>query len=88
MRKFLDAVARGLEKDGLNVKTQVTGSSAVKTIVEVSQANQVDMIMMTSRGRGGLQLLFLGSVADRVVQAADQMVFMMPIPESGPGKKL
>ncbi len=88
MRKFLDAVARGLEKDGLNVKTLVTGSSAVKTIVEVSQANQVDMIMMTSRGRGGLQLLFLGSVADRVVQAADQMVFMMPIPESNSGKKI
>lgn len=87
MRKFLDAVARGLEKDGLNVKTLVTGSSAVKTIVDVGQTNQVDMIMMTSRGRGGLQLLFLGSVADRVVQAADQMVFMMPIPESNPGKK-
>ena len=86
MRKFLSAVARGLEKDGLNVKTLVSGSSPAKTIVEVSQANQVDMIMMTSRGRGGLQLLFLGSVADRVVQAADQMVFMMPLPEPKPDK--
>jgi len=86
MRKFLSAVERGLEKDGLNVKTLVSGSSPAKTIVEVSHANQVDMIMMTSRGRGGLQLLFLGSVADRVVQAADQMVFMMPIPEANSDK--
>ena len=39
------------------------------------------MVMMTSRGRGGLKLLFMGSVADRVVQDADQMVFMMPIPD-------
>jgi nucleotide-binding universal stress UspA family protein len=37
--------------------------------------------MMTSRGRGGLKLLFMGSVAEQVVQNSDQMVFMMPIPD-------
>jgi nucleotide-binding universal stress UspA family protein len=81
MRKFLSAVARGLRKDGLKVQTIVTGSLPSKTIVEVAAAKNVDMIMMTSRGRGGLKLLFLGSVAERVVEGADQMVFMIPIPD-------
>ena len=81
MRKFLSAVARGLRKDGLKVHTMVTGSLPAKTIVDVAAAKHVDMIMMTSRGRGGLKLLFLGSVAERVVDGADQMVFMIPIPD-------
>ncbi len=81
MHKFLHAIARGLRKDGLKVHTLVTGSIPAKAIIEVSKARHVDMIMMTSRGRGDLQLLFLGSVAEQVVQGADQMVFMMPIPE-------
>ncbi|MGB7874500.1 MAG: universal stress protein [Anaerolineales bacterium] len=81
MRKFLSAVARGLRKDGLRVHTLVTGSIPAKTIVEVAAAKHVDLIMMTSRGRGGLKLLFMGSVAEQVVQDSDQMVFMMPIPD-------
>jgi nucleotide-binding universal stress UspA family protein len=81
MRKFLSAVARELRKDGLRVHTVVTGSTPSKAIVEVSKAKHVDMIMMTSRGRGGLKLLFMGSVAERVVQDSDQMVFMLPIPD-------
>jgi nucleotide-binding universal stress UspA family protein len=82
MRKFLAAVARELRKDGLRVHTVVTGSTPSKAIVDVSKAKHVDMIMMTSQGRGGLKLLFMGSVAERVVQDSDQMVFMLPIPEA------
>ena len=81
MRKFLSAVARGLRKDGIRVHTMVVGSLPAKTIVDVAAAKHVDLIMMTSRGRGGLKLLFMGSVAEQVVQDSDQMVFMMPIPE-------
>jgi len=81
MRKFLHAVARGLRKDALKVHTVVTGSIPAKAIVEVSKAKHIDLIMMTSRGRGGLKLLFMGSVAEQVVQDSDQMVFMMPIPD-------
>ena len=83
MRKFLGAVARELRKDGLRIHTVVSGSTPAKAIVDVSKAKNVDMIMMTSKGRGGLKLLFMGSVAERVVQDSDQMVFMLPIPDKG-----
>jgi len=82
MRKFLNAVARGLRKERLKVSTLVTGSLPAKTIVDVAAAKHADLIMMTSRGRGGLKLLFMGSVSEKVVQDSDQMVFMMPIPEN------
>lgn len=80
MRKFLHAVARALRKEGLRVLTIVTGSIPAKTIVDVSKAKNIDLIMLTSRGRSGLKLLFMGSVTDQVVEGADCMVFIMPIP--------
>ena len=80
MRKFLHAVARSLRREGLRVLTIVTGSIPSKTIVDVSKAKNIDLIMLTSRGRSGLKLLFMGSVTDQVVEGADCMVFIMPIP--------
>ncbi|HSF82853.1 MAG TPA: universal stress protein [Anaerolineales bacterium] len=81
MQKFLEAVARSLREDGVNVRTLVTGSMPARTIIEVAEQEGSDMIMLTSRGRGGLALLMMGSVAQRVVQNTQNPVFMVPIPE-------
>jgi nucleotide-binding universal stress UspA family protein len=88
MRKFLSAVARSLRKDGLRVSTLVTGSIPSKTILDISKAKRVDLIMMTSRGRGGLKFIFMGSVAEKVVQGTEKMVFMMPIPDRSESESL
>ncbi len=81
IQKFLEAVARSLREDGVNVRTLVTGSMPARTIVEAAEQEGADMIMLTSRGRGGLALLMMGSVAQRVVQSTQSPVFMVPIPE-------
>ena len=79
MRKFNKAVARSLREDGLHVRPIVTGSLPVRTIVSISEEEKADLIMITSRGRGGLDLLFMGSVAQRVVEQSQNPVFIMPI---------
>jgi nucleotide-binding universal stress UspA family protein len=79
IREFLNAVARSLREEGLNVRTVVTGSMPARTIVSVTDEESVDLIMLTSRGRGGLELLFMGSVAQRVVQNTSSPVFMVPL---------
>ena len=43
--------------------------SAAREIVEQAQDNQIDLIVMGTHG-GGLAHLLLGSVAERVVDAA------------------
>ena len=78
MRKFLHDIVRILRKDHLKVKTLVRGSIPARTIGEVSQENKMDMIMLTSRGRGSLDLFLMGSVADEVVRDTQIPVFMMP----------
>ena len=35
-----------------------------------AEAHQCDLIAMATRGRGGVQRLFLGSVADKVIRGA------------------
>jgi nucleotide-binding universal stress UspA family protein len=79
MDNFLNALGRSLHQDDIEVRTITTGSLPVRTIVSVSDEEDADMIMLTSRGRGGLDLLFVGSVAERVVAQTTKAVFMMPI---------
>lgn len=79
MRKFLDAVARSLREYNLSVRVMVKGSMPARTIVSTAEQEEADLIMLTSRGRGGLDLLFTGSVAQRVVESTQISVFMVPI---------
>ncbi len=80
MSRFLEAVASSLEEEGIRTRTIVTGSLPARTIVSVTEQEGADLIMLTSRGRGHLELL-IGTVAGRVVESTDRPVFMMPIPE-------
>lgn len=79
MRKFLEAVARSLRADGIKVRTVVTGSIPARTILSMGKKQDADLIMMTSHGRGGLELFIVGSVAQRVVQNTQTPVFIVPI---------
>jgi nucleotide-binding universal stress UspA family protein len=79
MRKFLEAVARSLRDEGLPVRTIVTGSIPARTIVSVGEEEEADLIIITTQGRGGMDLLFIGSVAERVVQQTQSPVMIVPI---------
>ena len=79
MRKYLESIATHLREDGLSVRTVVTGSYPARSIVEIGKREGVDLIMITSQGRGGLDLIFMGSVAQQVVQLTDCPVFIFPI---------
>lgn len=79
IRKYVDSVAKRLLQEGVQVRTVVTGSYPARTIVDVGKREGVDLIMITSQGRGGLDLLFMGSVAQQVVQLSDSPVFILPI---------
>jgi nucleotide-binding universal stress UspA family protein len=79
MKKYVASVAERLRQDGLKVRTIVTGSNPARTIIDVGKRESVDLLMITSQGRGGLDLLFMGSVAEQVVQQTDSPVFILPI---------
>lgn len=79
IQKFLSAVARSLRKEKIKVRTLVKGSIPARMILEVSEKEKADMIMITSRGRGNLDILLMGSVAEEVVNNTTLPVLMMPV---------
>jgi nucleotide-binding universal stress UspA family protein len=83
MTKFLHAIARDLAaKNGnIKVRTLITGSRPARTIVSVGEEEKADMVMLTSQGRGGLDLFMMGSVAQDTVAETSLPVFMVPIIE-------
>jgi nucleotide-binding universal stress UspA family protein len=79
MQSFLSAVAESLGEGGIRVRTLVTGSSPEHTIISVGEEESIDLTMLTSQGRGGLDLLFTGSIAMHVVEHSTKPVFIYPI---------
>lgn len=78
-RKYLDTIVAAVHEGCPAVRTMVTGSRPASAIVDVSESEGVDMIMMATRGRGGIERLWVGSVTERVVQQTMLPVFLLPV---------
>ena len=88
MRKYLESTAAVLRKDGLTVSTKVAGSIPSHAIVETAKEEKIDLIMLTSQGRGSaFNPMLMGRVADYVVDNTHMPVFMVPIKSDGNGSE-
>ena len=85
IQSYLDDIAETLKEEGFNIITLVAGSGPARTIVALSEEEKVDLIMMASHGRGGIERekIHLGSVADRVVKDTPCPIFLVPLTRSG-----
>ena len=69
VEQTVSAARKKVEAAGLQVSTQVLDAQRVwRAILDVAQAEQVDLIVMGSHGRSGLDKLVMGSVTQRVLQ--------------------
>lgn len=76
-QNYLDSTAKTLPPHAGKVKTHVAVSGHVaNSIIEAAQNEPGTMIAMTTHARRGLQKLFLGSVADKVVRASNVPVLL------------
>lgn len=76
--KALEEVNQAMANSGVVVKTLVGEGHAVhEGIVRVGENVGADLIVMGSHGRRGLEKLVLGSVAQRVLQAAHVPVLVV-----------
>jgi nucleotide-binding universal stress UspA family protein len=70
-------------RKGVSVRPVVTGSQPARTIVEVAEQENAGLVMLATHGRGGLDRLFVGSVADRVIHDTTCPVFLVPCMRNG-----
>lgn len=64
---YLERLATSLRERGIDVACEVRTGDAPSAIVELADSEHVDLVVMTSHGRGGLARWFYGSVAERVM---------------------
>ena len=64
--------------DLVNVDQVVEFGAPYKNIVEKAKSERVDMIVMSTHGRTGIDHLLLGSVAEKVVTRAPCPVLVVP----------
>jgi nucleotide-binding universal stress UspA family protein len=58
------------ESAGIAVARLVTVGSPYRKIIDMAEAEQVDLIVMATAGRTGFSRLVMGSIAERVVRTA------------------
>jgi len=74
---YLAAVAKPLAAVGVRVRSTVRYGHPAAEILDHAQTNHADLIVMATRGRGGLGRAFLGSVAGEVVSRAPIPVLLI-----------
>jgi len=78
----LDTVEAQATDRGIPAETEITEGSPAKEIIQTAEQQDCDLIVMGTHGRGGLDRLLLGSVAEKVVRAARIPVTTVRIDES------
>ncbi len=70
--EYLNVAAEGLREKGITAKIDVIQSELDKgvaeTILDYSQNNNFDLVIMSTHGRSGVTRFALGSVADKVIR--------------------
>lgn len=74
---YLAGISAQLCAQGLGVRLLVPYGPVVEQIIATADQEQVDLIAIASHGRGGLALLFYGSVASALLQRVNQPLLMV-----------
>ena len=78
-QKWFDDIGKNAVANGVKLRTEVVASptSVVPAIVDYAEKNNVDLIVVGTRGRSGFTKLLLGSVASGVVTYASCPVMVI-----------
>ena len=75
---YLDGVAARIQEKGFGVQVVARLGNPSKAIIEFIQQNQIDMLVMCTRGQTGPARWLLGSVTDHVVRGSPVPVVVVP----------
>ncbi len=73
--EYIEKLARA---SGVNIQTKVDIGSPAEAILKSADENQMDAIVMGSKGKTGLSKVLLGSVAEKVVRNSKIPVVIVP----------
>ncbi|RQG99586.1 universal stress protein [Natrarchaeobius oligotrophus] len=78
-RTALETIRERARAAGISVTGTVANGPAVRVILDYAEDNEIDLIVMGTHGRSGIERQLLGSVTENVVRHADVPVCCIPI---------
>jgi nucleotide-binding universal stress UspA family protein len=75
--EYLERLAVDVRQQGIPVQVVIVDGRPHVEIPQFAETNQVDLIVMSTRGQSGLSRWLMGSVADRVVRGANVPVLLV-----------
>jgi nucleotide-binding universal stress UspA family protein len=76
-RKYLDQMVRRLTMDGVDARYVLKEGDPASEICDYTEAEKIDLIVMSTHGRSGLKRWVYGSVADRVLREASVPILLI-----------
>ncbi len=76
-RKVLEDAERRFRDKGLKIKTMLMKGHPADVICRVAEEGAFDLVMLGSRGLGGIKELLLGSVSNKVAHCAKTSVLIV-----------
>jgi nucleotide-binding universal stress UspA family protein len=77
VHEYMESVATGVREHGITVQAIAIEGIPHFQITQYAETNQVDLIVMCSRGQTGLSRWMIGSVSDRVMRGANVPVLLV-----------
>jgi nucleotide-binding universal stress UspA family protein len=77
-RKYMDNLLTKFNGQGIDMQVEIGWGDAADGIVNYTEKNKVDLIVITTHGRSGLGKFFLGSVASKVISLSPVPVLVIP----------
>jgi nucleotide-binding universal stress UspA family protein len=77
---YINDVEKDLKDKGFKVKTESSLGKPAEEIVNYANKNKVDLIVMASHGRSGVNRWAYGSVADKVLRSTCVPVLLVKAP--------
>ncbi|MFB1063669.1 stress protein [Natrinema sp. CBA1119] len=75
-QEYVDAVVNRAEAAGLEVTGTVLDGPPEEALLEYAREIDADLIVMGTRGRGGVHRMAMGSVTDHAIRFGDVPVFV------------
>ena len=76
----IETIRERAESVGLSVETTVETGNPYRSILEYAEKNDIDLIVMGTHGRRGLDRYLLGSVTEKVIRSSDVPVLTVRAP--------
>ena len=76
-QRYLNGIRGEFREKGIEAAARLETGPVVRTIIEVAQREDVDLIALASHGRNGLAQVFFGSTAAGVLNQADRPLLLI-----------